>query len=349
MTITPTLIFWYETNKRDLPWRHTRDPYLVWLSEVILQQTRVDQGMAYYLKFLALFPTVHDLAAASEDAVLKAWQGLGYYSRARNLHATAKMIVAEFGGQFPQTAQQLRRLKGIGDYTAAAIASFCFGEKIPVMDGNVLRVVSRLTAMEDPIDKPTGRSKVQAFLDEWIPAGQPDTFNQAIMEFGALQCTPRNPRCSDCVFYSECEARQRGIVDQLPFKQGKTAVRHVWMQYVVVESGNQLLIRRRSHSGIWKGLYDFPSADSDSPKEVSEILSGFLPALTHQANIQLLSISEEFKHVLSHRVIHAQFIRVATNSTFHVSEDLKWVSREELRGLGVSRLVDRYLQQQLES
>ncbi|MFN5620884.1 MAG: A/G-specific adenine glycosylase [Flavobacteriales bacterium] len=349
MQIAPKLITWYEANKRDLPWRHTREPYAVWLSEVILQQTRVDQGMAYYLKFLQLFPTVFDLAAASEDAVLKAWQGLGYYSRARNLHATAKLVVTEYGGQFPQTAAELKSLKGIGEYTAAAIASFCYGENIPVMDGNVLRVAARLTAMGEPIDKPTGRGHVMAFLWEWIPSENPDTFNQAIMEFGALQCTPRNPGCSECVFSSECEARRQGSVDRLPFKQGKTAVSHVWMYYAVITCGDQWLVRRRSHSGIWKGLYDFPSADVAEPAEVDEILSGYLTGLVRQAAFQLLDVSEEFKHVLSHRVVHARFMRINVQEVFEVPDDMRWVTRENLRELGVSRLVDRYLQQLLES
>ena len=346
MMITPTLLSWYEANKRDLPWRHTREPYAVWLSEVILQQTRVDQGMAYYHKFLALFPTVHDLAAASEDAVLKAWQGLGYYSRARNLHATAKMVVGEYGGHFPQTAEELRKLKGIGEYTAAAIASFCFGEKIPVMDGNVMRVVSRLTAMEDPIDKPIGRSKVQAFLNEWIPGGQPDTFNQAMMEFGALHCTPRNPSCAHCVFAEDCDARRLGVVERLPYKAGKTAVSHLWMYYNVITCGNQVLVRRRNHSGIWKGLYDFPSCDVTAPTEVDDVLSNYAQDLMNRQSFKLEDVSAEFKHVLSHRVVHAYFIRITVSDPFEVSGDMRWVERNELQELGVSRLVDRYLQQQ---
>lgn len=349
MKIAPELLSWYEANKRDLPWRHTQDPYRVWLSEVILQQTRVDQGMSYYLKFLELFPTVHDLADATEDAVLKAWQGLGYYSRARNLHATAKQVVAHYAGQFPRSAAELQTLKGVGEYTAAAIASFCYRENIPVMDGNVMRVVSRLTAMEDPIDKPAGRDRIMAYLREWIPAGQPDTFNQAMMEFGALHCTPRNPACSDCVFMDVCEGRRTGVVDRLPYKVGKTAVSHLYMAYMVITCGNQWLVRRRSHSGIWKGLYDFPSHDASVPAEVNEILTSHVQGVIPNASFQLLQVSEEFKHVLSHRIVHARFLRIAVSSPFEAPEGMRWVTRENLQELGVSRLVDRYLQQLLES
>ncbi|MFM7727200.1 MAG: A/G-specific adenine glycosylase, partial [Flavobacteriales bacterium] len=229
MNPAASLKAWYLAHKRDLPWRATREPYAIWLSEVILQQTRVNQGMEYYRRFLELFPTVFDLAAATEDNVLKTWQGLGYYSRARNLHATAKKIAVELNGVFPASAAELKHLKGVGDYTASAIASFCYDEPVPVMDGNVQRVVSRLLALEEPVDKPTGRNAIQKVLEEWIDRKDPATFNQAIMEFGALQCTPQKPACDVCPLNSQCEAFAQRCVLDFPVKSAKTTVTDIWM------------------------------------------------------------------------------------------------------------------------
>lgn len=344
MGIPIKLLSWYETHRRDLPWRQTTEPYPIWLSEVILQQTRVDQGMAYYYKFLELFPTVQALAEANEDQVLKAWQGLGYYSRARNLHATAKYVVQHLGGVFPTSAAELKKLKGVGDYTAAAIASFCYGEVVPVMDGNVMRVVSRLMAIDQPMDKPQGRALVMEVLHELIPLESPDIFNQAIMEFGALQCTPKNPSCGTCVFFDLCEARKQNRVLELPIKSTKTKVKDIWMYYMVAEVEGQTLIRRRDGDGIWKGLYDFPSLDADETLDPLLAAKTLMQSVDSSKVLEVQELSAEYTHLLSHRRIHAYFIRMKCSSAFSPPVFCSWVPSASLHALGVSRLVDRYLQ-----
>lgn len=345
MGFSKTLLAWYHTNRRDLPWRHTREPYHVWLSEVILQQTRVDQGLAYYYKFLELFPTVHDLASASEDQVLKAWQGLGYYSRARNLHATAKHVVSELDGKFPTSAAELQLLKGVGEYTAAAIASFCYGEVVPVVDGNVLRVVSRFLGIEEPIDKPGGRIQVLEALRQWIPGDAPDLFNQAIMEFGAIHCTPKNAGCDTCVFMHSCEARRLGRVSEFPLKAGKTKVKDFWMNYLVIEAKGELLVRRRDGQGIWQGLYDFPSVDGEEQVHVEGAIATWMNEHAMGVPFEVTRVSEEHIHLLSHRRVHAVFIEIKTQKHFAEPNNCSWVDDASRGALGVSRLVDRYLQQ----
>ncbi|MFN5295166.1 MAG: A/G-specific adenine glycosylase [Flavobacteriales bacterium] len=337
------LISWYNEQKRDLPWRHTTDPYPVWLSEVILQQTRVNQGMSYYFKFLELFPTVFDLANATEADVLKAWQGLGYYSRARNLHATAKRVAFEMGGVFPGTSHELKKLKGIGEYTAAAIASFCFGECVPVMDGNVQRVVSRLIAMGDPVDKPSGKLQIQEMLNSWIDPKRPDIFNQAMMEFGALQCTPQKPTCDECVLKTNCKAYNSGRVFDFPVKSGKTKVTDVWMYYMIVVHDSQVLVRHRLHSGIWKGLYDFPSVDAAEQLLNNSVYEEWLSVRDITKGAVLKSGPVEMEHVLSHRRIHATFFEFSLKKKCAPAENEKWVHISEISQLGVSRLVDRYI------
>jgi A/G-specific adenine glycosylase len=345
MSISERLIAWYQTHKRDLPWRNTKDTYAIWLSEVILQQTRVNQGMAYYLRFLELFPSVFDLANASEDEVLKAWQGLGYYSRARNLHATAKKVAYEYGGVFPASAAELRTLKGVGDYTSAAIASFSYNECVPVLDGNVQRVTARIMALEDPIDKPSTKSLMLDILNEWIDPLEPALFNQAIMEFGALQCTPQKPNCEACPFQSNCLAFERGLQSSLPFKAGKTKVTDLWIYYFVAVYEGRILVRHRRHSGIWKGLYDFPSIDSSVALPPEEVVQQW----KHDRGVKgkwLLSGSPvELQHILSHRRVHAVFLEFSSDSVIEPDDAEQWVAPEEFSALGVSRLVDRYIRE----
>jgi A/G-specific adenine glycosylase len=345
MSTSGPIIAWYQVNKRDLPWRHTRDPYAIWLSEVILQQTRVNQGMAYYYRFLELFPTVFDLAAASEDEVLKAWQGLGYYSRARNLHATAKRVAHEMAGVFPTSSDRLKTLKGVGDYTAAAIASFCYNECVPVLDGNVQRVVSRIMALEEPIDKPSTKTIMLEVLNEWIDRKHPALFNQAIMEFGALQCTPQKPNCAVCPLKSNCMAYEKGLQSLLPFKAGKTKVTDLWMYYIVVVHDDKVLVRHRRHSGIWKGLYDFPSIDSMVARSPDEIAKQW----KHDRGVNgkwLLSGSPvELEHILSHRRVHAVFQEFKCESIIKTEESEQWIALHAFESLGVSRLVDRYIRE----
>lgn len=343
MPIAELLISWYEKNKRDLPWRSTRDPYAIWLSEVILQQTRVNQGMAYYFRFLELFPTVFDLANASEEVVLKAWQGLGYYSRARNLHATAKIVAGPMAGHFPSTSQGLRTLKGVGDYTAAAIASFCFDECIPVLDGNVQRVAARLVALEEAVDKPKGKAHLMQLLKEWIPESQPATFNQAMMELGALVCTPQKPSCTECPLQSQCSAFALGRQNDFPIKSAKTKVTDLWMYYIVALSGEQILVRHRQHSGIWKGLFDFPSVDTAGPLSLDDVFQHWKKERNLKDAPVMIAPPVELTHILSHRRVHAVFLKCSIDYPIEPSEGEKWIGLDRFSSLGVSRLVDRYM------
>jgi A/G-specific adenine glycosylase len=345
MSISERLISWYQIHKRDLPWRHTNDPYAIWLSEVILQQTRVNQGMAYYHRFLELFPTVFDLAAASEDEVLKAWQGLGYYSRARNLHGTAKRVAYEMAGVFPTSSAGLKTLKGVGDYTSAAIASFSYNECVPVLDGNVQRVTARIMAIEEPIDKPSTKNTMLEILNEWIDKRHPALFNQAIMEFGALQCTPQKPGCAVCPLQSHCLSHEKGIQSTLPFKAGKTKVTDVWMYYFVAVHDNKVLIRHRRHSGIWKGLYDFPSIDSSVALTPEQVAEQWKSERDVKVKLLLKGNPTELQHILSHRRVHAVFLEFEIGSFIRPGESERWISLDGFAELGVSRLVDRYIRE----
>jgi len=344
MNTASTLIEWYLRHKRDLPWRHTSDPYAIWLSEVILQQTRVDQGLAYYFRFLEKFPTVDHLAAASEDEVLKLWQGLGYYSRARNLRATAMIVSEVHIGKFPSTYEKLITLKGIGPYTAAAIASFAFGEKRAVVDGNVIRVLGRLFGIAEPYDTASGKKCYQLLADELIPEHDPGRFNQSIMEFGAICCTPRQPKCAECPFSQSCVARLSNKVSEFPVKSRKTAVQEVWYYYVVPDYREQTYVRRRSHNGIWKGLHDFPCVESNAPLTPAEVRKAFAEQLQLLIAAPALKRPVEMQHILSHRKIHAVFYRVSEKIMWkNMPEEYHQISWEDLRELGVPRLIDRYL------
>ncbi len=339
------IINWYLKHKRDLPWRETREPYKIWLSEIILQQTRVDQGLSYYIKFLNLFPDVESLAAAKEDEILKAWQGLGYYSRARNLHFTAKRVVQEFGGEFPKTAGGLLALKGIGPYTAAAIASFCYGEKIPVIDGNVIRVISRLFAIEKACDTPDGKHELEVYSKELIEGLDPGIFNQAMMEFGALQCTPQNPDCGNCPLSANCLAYSIKKVGEFPHKKKKTAVKEIWFYYFVIHHGNDVFIKRRNEPGIWRGLYDFPIKVSDVEWTSDAAIDAFISESDFKGDFEIRSVSEAYIHILSHRRIHAKFIEMRLTKVWKNKPDhfLK-VAQKNLMDYGVPRLIERYLQ-----
>lgn len=299
-----TLLQWYSAHKRDLPWRDTKDPYRIWLSEIILQQTRIDQGLSYYYKFIELFPTVFDLAKAEQDDVLKAWQGLGYYSRARNLHATAQFIAEAKQGKFPETAKELEKLKGIGPYTAAAIASFAFLEATPVVDGNVLRFLSRYTGSCRPIDKNEGLNYIRETAQNLISKTSPDLWNQAVMEFGSLQCKP-SPNCSSCVFSTSCEALNSDIVKELPVKVGKTKVKEKHLYYLHVKDPNHALVKKRPQKGIWAGLMDFPLLESDTPLPIERVISHFIDDFE---DFTVNHTTEPVKHLLSHRRLMVTFI-----------------------------------------
>lgn len=306
-----SLIAWYFANKRDLPWRQTKDPYKVWLSEIILQQTRVEQGMPYYKKFVLEFPTVKDLAAAREQKVLKLWQGLGYYSRARNLHATAKIIVKDYAGEFPQTYKELLALKGVGDYTASAVGSICFDLPTAVVDGNVYRGLSRVFGISTPIDSSAGIKEFKALAQELLDTTQPGTFNQALMEFGARQCKPKSPDCNTCVVRSSCVAKRDNTIGSLPVKKGKVKLKKRYINYVVVNSDlGQTQLQQRTNKGIWHKLYEFPNLETPNPATLKEVLNSQVYKDTTQgATASQVSLfnSEPIVHKLSHQHIYASF------------------------------------------
>ena len=283
-----TLISWYEDHKRDLPWRGEPDPYKIWVSEIILQQTRVQQGWDYYLRFIDNFPDVKALAEADEDRVLKVWQGLGYYSRARNMHAAAREIMEKHGGHFPNEYDKILSLKGIGNYTAAAISSIAFGLPYPAVDGNVIRIVSRIFGICDDVTQPVVVKKITAICETEIDNKRPGVFNQAAMDFGAIQCVPRNPDCDECPFQSSCYAYNNHLVDILPVKKKKAESKHRYFHYTVYLSDNQTIIEKRTGSDIWRNMYQFPLTETDSEE---------------YADKPLFSIRE----VLSHQIIHAAF------------------------------------------
>jgi A/G-specific adenine glycosylase len=313
MDFAEELVAWYGKNKRSLPWRGTKDPYKIWLSEIILQQTRVDQGMDYYHAFVENYPDVHALAKAGEDRVLKTWEGLGYYSRARNLHATAKRISVEMGGRFPETHAGLLELKGIGDYTASAISSICYNEAQPVVDGNVFRFLSRHFGIRTPIDSTKGKKEFRALAAELITEKDPGTFNQAMMEFGARQCTPRNPDCGPCVFRLSCVALKKKLVDQLPVKEKKTKVTERVLIYVLLKNEQHTFIRQRIEKDIWQGLYEFPLVHLDSAwsdKNVSSPMQ-FQKAVRKIAGgspVVVKAVLAPVTHVLSHQKLKIIFV-----------------------------------------
>ena len=283
-----TLISWFEDHKRDLPWRGEADPYKIWVSEIILQQTRVQQGWDYYLRFLDNFPTVKALAEADEDRVLKVWQGLGYYSRARNMHAAAREIMAEHQGRFPNEYDKILSLKGIGRYTAAAIASIAFGLPYPAVDGNVIRIVSRVFGVCEDVTQPAVVKLITEICETQIDRRQPGLFNQAAMDFGATHCTPRNPLCIECPFKSECYALRNNLVDILPIKKKKAELKHRYFYYTMYLSDNQTIIEKRTGMDIWRNMYQFPLVETDGE---STLEKPFFAT----------------REVLSHQVIHAEF------------------------------------------
>ena len=305
------LIDWYLENKRDLPWRTTTEPYNVWLSEIILQQTRVDQGLPYYLKFVKEFPTVHDLAKSSEEKVLKLWQGLGYYTRARNLHATAKFISNDLLGVFPQTYQELVKLKGVGDYTASAIASICYKEHTAVVDGNVYRVLGRLLGIELSIDEIAGKKYYKEAAQKIIDPKTPGTFNQALMEFGSRYCIPRNPECTSCVFKNECAAFQLNKVSDLPKRSKKPPVKKIYYNYFVpLTKDYKTLLIKRTSKGFWHHLYEFPLIETQREVDISywEDDAQYKELTSHLGIDSIVPFqSGVVVHKLSHRHIYAKF------------------------------------------
>ena len=344
--IHDTLINWFAENRRDLPWRHNPTPYQVWLSEIILQQTRVNQGWDYYLRFVEKWPTVNDLANATEEEVLKMWQGLGYYSRARNLHQCAKQIVEQYGGQFPADFEKLKQLKGIGDYTAAAIASIAFDLPHAVVDGNVYRVLSRLFDIDTPININEGQTVFAKIADDLLNRKQPGLHNQAMMEFGALQCTPKNPNCLLCPLQAQCLAFANQTVMQRPVKLQKLKITTRYFNYLVFRIEGNVYLHKRSGNDIWKNLYDFPCIESENPMTVEEVIaSEKFQQLIENKSFTIIKTSPTFTHKLTHRTIIAQFIEIKLEEKLLRIEtnDLFLARETDLGNFPIPRLIDLYL------
>lgn len=345
MNFSNLLINWYLQNKRDLPWRNTTNPYPIWLSEIMLQQTRVAQGLPYFISFTTAFPTVFDLAKANEEQVLKLWQGLGYYSRARNLHKTAQHIAQELSGVFPDNYNDLLKLKGVGEYTAAAIASFSYNEAVPVVDGNVFRVLSRYFDLDTDIAQASAKKEFAALAFELMPKDTPATFNQAIMEFGAMQCVPKSPNCGICVFNESCAALQKNKVDQLPVKSKKLKVRNRYFNYLVVddEMGNTL-IQKRTDNGIWQNLYEFPLIETEKEEDfdcVSESVQG--DYFKDNNVVSMLEYNEKsIIHKLSHQHLHIKFWNVKVKGTIE-----NGIDRETLRTFPFPIVIHNFIEKEL--
>jgi len=322
MSFTTTILQWFQTNGRTLPWRETRDPYAIWLSEIILQQTRIEQGRPYWERFMKRWPTVEALANATEDEVLREWQGLGYYSRARNLHTAAKQVV-ERGG-FPTTIEGIKALKGIGDYTAAAIGSIAFDLPAAVVDGNVYRVLSRHYGIATPINTTEGKKEFTALAQSLLPTSQASAFNQAMMDFGATQCTPSSPNCPSCPLAESCLALREGRVSELPVKQKTLKIKERHLTYVYIRCNGQTALHRRPAGDIWQGLYE--------------------PLLTDNIPCSAILLRQNVKHVLTHRILYADFYLWETAERPSLPEDYFWIPEADIDNYAVPRLIEIMLE-----
>lgn len=311
---TTKLLHWYELNKRHLPWRNEKDPYKIWISEIILQQTQVVQGTAYYLKFIGKYPTVQQLARAKEDEVLKLWQGLGYYSRARNLLETAKIIDKVYHGKIPEDYDKIKSFKGVGDYTASAIASFAFDLPYAVLDGNVFRLLSRLFGIKTAIDTSQAKKEFSELATSLLNSKHPAQHNQAIMEFGSQYCKPVNPDCSNCIFNTKCLAFKEKIVEELPFKSKKVKVKKRYFNYIlIIDKESNILIEKRAQNDIWKGLYQFPIIETEAALKDDQLINSkeFKRLVKH--NFRIILQSKTYKHILTHQHLYAIFYVIQTN------------------------------------
>lgn len=329
-----------------MPWKNEKDPYKIWLSEIILQQTRVEQGLKYYESFVENFPTVTDLAIADEDTVLRLWQGLGYYSRARNLHAAAKYIMQEFDGKFPETYTDILKLKGVGSYTAAAIASFAYNLPHAVVDGNVYRVLARYFGIDTPIDSTKGKKQFEQLATELLPSKQAGIYNQAIMDFGALVCKPQQPECDTCPLKNNCTSYQQSSVDHLPVKQGKISIKERFFHYLVIRNENEVLIQKRTGQDIWKNLYQFPMIEAPEVLSVEELQQ--LPAFTETIDkFSVLKTTKQgsFTQKLTHRKIHGIFIELWVEDDLNTMESKDWKAAQwqNLDSFAFPKIVNCYL------
>ncbi len=343
---TKTLLKWNKSeNRREMPWKGEKNPYLIWLSEIILQQTRTEQGMPYFMAFKKKYSTVHKLAAANEDEVMRMWQGLGYYSRARNLHYTAKYISKELSGKFPDSFTELKELKGVGDYTAAAIASFAFGEPVAVVDGNVIRVLSRFWGIATAFDTTKGKKEFALRAQELIDADNPGAYNQAIMDFGASICVPQNPLCETCPLHKECFAVNHKLVGKLPFREKKTEIKDRFFNYVYVNQNNSVFIQKRTDKDIWRDMYQLILIESAKPLSKA-FAKKELDQLLPKNEYTITNISEESTQLLSHRRITFRFIEVSVkNSSALKALNGSFVPVKKLSKYAFPRTVHLYLKQ----
>lgn len=343
-----TLVNWYLSNKRKLPWRSTDNPYNIWVSEIILQQTRVNQGTDYYHRFLERFPNLETLAAAKEEEVLKMWEGLGYYSRARNMHETARHIVQYLNGVFPQETEALEKLKGIGKYTAAAIASFAFNKAAAVVDGNVIRFITRLAGIEGSVNNTATLKQIHSLSNEFLCTSAPGIFNQAMMEFGALQCVPGNPDCLKCIFSTTCHAFINNKVSALPYKSKKTRITERFFNYLVIECNARenagMVIKKRGEGDIWKHLYDFPLIEADKLLNQQQLKQNkaFLN-LIKDFNTTVVEYEKDYRHQLTHRRIHARFFRVIVYNQDGINLPAGYICTGETGKYPMPKLINLFI------
>lgn len=333
------LLAWYASNQRDLPWRKTKDPYFVWLSEIILQQTRIEQGLPYFYRFSERFPDIYSLAAAREDEVMRLWQGLGYYSRARNLQLTAKLIAERYHGVFPDNYKELRKLKGIGDYTASLIASVCFNQPYAVLDGNVFRVLSRIHAESEPINTLKGKQKFQRLADLYLDKNNPGDFNQGLMELGALICRPKNPACHICPVSDFCRAFKNQRVGEYPVKLPKEKLKDRYLNFIFIEVAGFFLIEKRKQNDIWKSLYQLPLVEKLQNEPVSNEEVGELTGL----KVEKLTFHSEIKHLLTHRRLHISFYLAEIREKPNVNEVFLWVQLKKMNEYAFPKPIKNFL------
>ncbi len=338
------IAIWYKNNARNLPWRNSPTPYTIWLSEIILQQTRVSQGTSYFYSFVNEFNTVCDLAQATEDKVLKLWQGLGYYSRARNLHFTAKIICEKHQGMFPNTFSELQKLKGVGKYTAAAIASIAFEEKVPAVDGNVHRVLSRCFSLNSPAGTQKAFKECFDLSASLMQSTKPSIYNQAIMELGALVCTPKQPQCIQCPLNDMCEAYLNNTINLFPVKKKTTIQKNRFFNYLIIKSNHSVVLEKREKGDIWQGLYQFPLIETNIEYDINQLIETMeWKQWLENVDIKIKSIHKAPKHILSHQIIHTQFIIIEINKHTILHQKTGIVNTDSLSNFAIPRLIDRFL------
>ncbi len=344
-TFSKKLLLWnQQQNRRQMPWKGEKDPYKIWLSEIILQQTRVEQGLSYYNNFITTFPDVHKLANASDEKVIKLWEGLGYYSRCRNLLVTARYISTELKGKFPATYDDIKALKGIGPYTAAAISSFAYNLPYAVVDGNVFRVLARVFGIATAIDSTEGKKYFTALANELLDKKQAGLYNQAIMDFGAVVCKPAAPLCTTCVFKKTCIAFINNNVNELPVKEKKINIKKRWFYYLVIEYKNEVAIQQRTAKDIWQGLYEFPLTEAEKETTIKTILQQVeKKGLLSKKNYELVAASSLYKQQLSHQLIAGQFIKIVLHKKPLMNDNVLWVDKKKLKQLAFPQFINQYL------